>query len=119
MPKKIQSQTVVRVNMCKALDYKKGWSKMLMKLTTDLPALFTLLATVHRLRRSLDQGRRQRSLGRHRPRRLSTSMVEKFRCTGLNFINVLRAAFTLADPECTRKDSQVGSVVWRFWDLQA
>jgi len=39
--------------------------------------------------------------------------------TGLNFINVLRTAFTLADSKCKQKDSQVGSVVWRFWDLQA
>jgi len=38
---------------------------------------------------------------------------------GLNFINVLLAAFMLADPECAKKDSQVGSVVWHFWDLQA
>jgi hypothetical protein len=26
---------------------------------------------------------------------------------GLNFINVLHTAFTLADPECAKKDSQV------------
>ncbi len=38
---------------------------------------------------------------------------------GLNFINVLWAAFTLADPKCTKKDSQVGSVVWHFWELRA
>ncbi len=37
----------------------------------------------------------------------------------LNFINVQRAAFTLADPECEKKDSQVGSVVLCFWDLQS
>jgi len=26
--------------------------------------------------------------------------------TGVNFINILRAAFTLADPKSTKKDSQ-------------
>jgi len=47
------------------------------------------------------------------------NMLVKFTPAGLNFINILQAAFTLADPESARKDSQVGSVVWRFWDLQA
>jgi len=37
--------------------------------------------------------------------------------SGLNFINVLRTAFTHVDPECAKKDSQVISVIWRFWDL--
>ncbi len=32
-PKKLQSQTVIREKLCKALLYEKGWSKMLMKLT--------------------------------------------------------------------------------------
>ncbi len=37
----------------------------------------------------------------------------------VNFINVLRTAFAHVDPECAKKDSQVSSVVWCFWDLQA
>ena len=39
--------------------------------------------------------------------------------SGLNFTNVLRAAFIRADPKCAKKDSQVSSVIWRFWDLRA
>jgi len=39
--------------------------------------------------------------------------------TGLNFINVLHTAFMLVDPKCAKKDSQVSSVIWRFWDLRA
>jgi len=23
------------------------------------------------------------------------------------------------DPECAKKDSQVSSVIWRFWDIKA
>ncbi len=38
---------------------------------------------------------------------------------GLNFINILCTAFTHIDPECAKKDSQVSSVIWRFWDLRA
>jgi len=38
---------------------------------------------------------------------------------GLNFINVLGTAFTHIDPECAKKDSQVSSVIWRFWDPRA
>jgi len=37
---------------------------------------------------------------------------------GVDFINFLRAAFTREDPKC-KKDSQVSSVVWRFWDQRA
>jgi hypothetical protein len=39
--------------------------------------------------------------------------------TGVNFINVLRTAVTHVDPECAKKDSQVSSVIWHFWDLRA
>jgi hypothetical protein len=38
---------------------------------------------------------------------------------GLNFINVLRTAFTHIDPECAKKDSQVSGVIWCFWDLRS
>ncbi len=38
---------------------------------------------------------------------------------GVNFINVPHAAFTRADPECAKNDSQVSSVFLRFWDLLA
>ncbi len=38
---------------------------------------------------------------------------------GLNFINVLRTAFSHICPECAKKDSQVSSVIWHFWDLRA
>jgi len=37
----------------------------------------------------------------------------------VNFINILPTAFTHADPECAKKDSQVSSVSWRFWELRA
>jgi len=37
--------------------------------------------------------------------------------SGLNFINVLRTAFMHVDPESAKKDSQVSSVIWHFWDL--
>ncbi len=38
---------------------------------------------------------------------------------GVNFINDPRATFMPADPECAKKDIQVSSVVWHFWDLRA
>ncbi len=34
---------------------------------------------------------------------------------GLNFINILRTAFTQVDPECAKKDSQASIVILRFW----
>jgi len=38
---------------------------------------------------------------------------------GVNFINILQAAFTRADPECAKKDGKVSSVNWHIWDLRA
>jgi hypothetical protein len=35
----------------------------------------------------------------------------------VNFINVLRAAFTRADYESAKKDSQVVNLFLHFWDL--
>jgi hypothetical protein len=51
------------------------------------------------------------------------SMVQVGQCAfphapGVNFINILRTAYTCIDPECAKKYSQVSSVIWRFWDLQ-
>ncbi len=37
----------------------------------------------------------------------------------LNFINIFSTAFTQVDLKCAKKDSQVNSVIWRFWDLRA
>jgi hypothetical protein len=37
--------------------------------------------------------------------------------TGVNFINILQAAFMHTDTE-SAKDSQVNSIILRFWDLQ-
>jgi hypothetical protein len=36
---------------------------------------------------------------------------------GVNFINVLEAAFMRTDLECTKKDRKVSSFVSCFWDL--
>ncbi len=38
---------------------------------------------------------------------------------GVNFIKILWAAFTHADPKCAKKDSEVSSVVWCFWDQRS
>jgi hypothetical protein len=38
---------------------------------------------------------------------------------GVNFTNVLPAAFGLIDPESAKKDSQVVNLFFRFWDLRA
>ncbi len=40
--------------------------------------------------------------------------AEGLTLTRVNFINVLRAAFTSADPESAKKDSQVVSLFWHF-----
>ncbi len=39
--------------------------------------------------------------------------------TSVNFINVLRVAFTHADPKIAKKDGQVISLFCAFWDLRA
>jgi len=52
------------------------------------------------------------------PRKNSSKNVGEI-TPGLNFINILRTAFTHVDPKCAKKDTQVSSVIWRFWDLRA
>jgi len=48
--------------------------------------------------------------------RFETRIKIMQRFPGLNFINVLSTAFTHVDPKCAKKDSQVSSVIWHFWD---
>jgi hypothetical protein len=45
-------------------------------------------------------------------------LIERER-SGLNIINVLHTAFTNVDLKYAKKESQVSSVIWRFWDLRA
>jgi hypothetical protein len=39
--------------------------------------------------------------------------------SGVNFINILRTAFTHVDPELAKKESQFSIVILRFWALRA
>ncbi len=98
---------------------------MLNTMITIVRAMFELINTIFYARRSLPKAQKRQSswsvffrLSGSGGSKAAHKLLMKL-TPGLNFINVLCTAFTHVDPECTKKDSQVSSVNWRFWDLQA